>query len=228
MRAHAPGTPVIVAPNAVDLDYFRPAPGDGEPDTVVFNGTLAYRPNAEAVQHLVDEIWPRVRARRPTARLMIVGDVGPADRRRLRAPGVALTGEVPDVRPYLRSAAVAAVPVRIGGGTRLKVIEALAMGKATVSTTLGCEGLTVRGGEHLMIADDAASFADRVLELLDDRDRRAAIGRAARALVERDYSWELVGQRLEALYARLAAVGGRAVESAAPARPAPAAAAGDG
>lgn len=207
VRAHAPMTPVAVVPNGVDLAYFRPEPGEVEPRTMVFNGILTYRPNLDAAQHLVHEIWPLVRRQCPDARLTIVGRTTGVDLRRMQRPGVEFVGEIPDIRPSLHQAAVVAVPVRIGGGTRLKVVESLAMGKATVCTSLGCEGLAVRDGEHSLIADDAQTFAARVLELFDDPERRAALGEAGRRLVEREYSWVLGAERLEALYKRIAATG---------------------
>ena len=203
IRAHAPDTPTAVVPNAVDLDAFAPSAASVEPATVVFNGTLEYRPNVDAAQHLVEEIWPLVLNSYPEARLTVVGRGQEADLRRLRRPGVTVTGEVPDVRPYLRRAAVVAVPVRIGGGTRLKVVEGLACGKAIVSTSLGCEGIAVRDGEHLLIADDAQAFAARLLELFNDPVLGEALGATGRGLVERRYSWELAGDRLEELYARV-------------------------
>jgi polysaccharide biosynthesis protein PslH len=207
VRAHAPMTPVAVVPNGVDLAYFRPQPGEVEPRTMVFNGILTYRPNLDAAQHLIHEIWPLVRRQCPDARLTIVGRTTGVDLRRMQRPGVEFVGEIPDIRPSLHKAAVVAVPVRIGGGTRLKVVESLAMGKATVCTSLGCEGLAVRDGEHALIADDAQTFAARVLELFDDPERRAALGEAGRRLVEREYSWVLGAERLEALYKRIAATG---------------------
>jgi polysaccharide biosynthesis protein PslH len=207
VRAHAPMTPVAVVPNGVDLAYFRPDPGEVEPRTVVFNGILTYRPNLDAAQHLVREIWPLVRRQCPDARLTIVGQTTGVDLRRMQRPGVEFVGEIPDIRPSLHRAAVVVVPVRTGGGTRLKVVESLAMGKATVCTSLGCEGLAVRDGEHLLIVDDAQFFAARVLELFDDPERRAALGEAGRRLVEREYSWVLGAERLEALYDRIVATG---------------------
>jgi glycosyltransferase involved in cell wall biosynthesis len=203
VRREAPMTLTAVVPNGVDTERFRPEPGAVRPRTLVFNGLLQYRPNLDAALWLVDEIWPRVVARCPDARLAIVGRGEPADLARLERPGVEVTGEVPDVRPYLHAAAVVAVPIRMGGGTRLKVVEGLAMGKAMVSTALGCEGIAVRGGEHLLIADAADAFAAQVVELFEDPARAAALGRAGRSLMEDEYSWEIAGTRLRALYDRL-------------------------
>jgi len=203
VRRHAGEIPVGVVPNGVDVEHFRPGTGDIAARTVVFNGILTYRPNVDAAEHLVDEIWPLILRRHPDARLTLVGRASEQDRRRLTRPGVDVTGEVPDIRPYLRRAAVVAVPVRIGGGTRLKVLEGLALGKAMVSTSLGCEGIDVRDGEHLLIGDGAESFASRVTELFDDPARGEELGRAGRRLIERTYSWDLVGRRMETVYAKM-------------------------
>lgn len=216
VRAHAPETPVEVVPNGVDLDYFHPTRDEVQRDTVVFNGVLNYRPNLDAAFHLVEEIWPLVLKRRPSARLTIVGRAYASDVRRLSRPGVVLTGDVPDIRPYLGRAAVVVVPVRIGGGTRLKVLEALAMAKPVVSTSLGCEGVGVRDGEHLLVADGADAFAASILELFDGPPLGAALGSAGRGLVASRYAWSLVGERLENLYAR-AAEGPAATKAALPA-----------
>lgn len=205
VQACAPRTLVAVVPNGVDVDYFRPLPNDVEPRTLVFNGFLTYRPNLDAAQYLLDEIWPLVLRRCPDARLTIVGGGPDQDLRRLRRPSVEVTGHVPDIRPYLGRAAVVGVPVRIGGGTRLKVVEGLALGKAMVSTSLGCEGLAVRDGQHLLLGDDAGSFAARVLELFANPAQGARLGTAGRRMVEEHYSWQTAGDRLEAAYERLAA-----------------------
>lgn len=205
VRAHAPETPTAVVPNGVDLAYFEATSEPFESRTLVFNGILTYRPNLDAAYHLVEDIWPRVVHRCPDAQLTIVGRAESVDRRRLSRPGVVLTGEVPDIRPYLRRSAVVAVPIRIGGGTRLKVVEGLAMGKAMVSTSLGSEGVAVRDGEHLLIADDPESFARRVLELFESPGLGETLGRSGRALVENEYSWDLAGTRLEALHHRVVA-----------------------
>ena len=208
VRAEAPETPLAVVPNAVDLEYFRPGPAEVEPFTVVFNGILTYRPNVDAAAYLVQEVWPRVLRHCPQARLVLVGRNEGVDLRPLRQAGVVVVGEVPDIRDYLRTACAVAVPVRMGGGTRLKVVEAFAMGKAMVSTSLGCEGLEAVDGEHLLIADDADGFAARLLDLFGDPALRARLGRAGRSLVEREYSWDLAGERLDALYRRVVAPDG--------------------
>lgn len=203
VRACTPNTPVATVPNSVDLSYFAPSDVAPEPHTVVFNGILTYRPNVDAVRYLIDDIWPLVRARHPDARLTLIGRCEGVDTREMMAPGVQLLGEVPDIRPYVQRATVVAVPVRIGGGTRLKVVEGLAMGKPIVSTTLGCEGLAVRDNEHLLIADDPAAFAARIFEVFENPEWSAQLGCAGRRLVENRYSWDLAGERLESLYRQL-------------------------
>lgn len=202
VRACVPDTPVAAVPNSVDLDFFAPSGAPEEPRTVIFNGILTYRPNVDAAHHLIHDVWPLVRERYPDARLTLVGRSQGVDTRSLMRPGVELVGEVPDIRPYIHRAAVVAVPIRIGGGTRLKVVEGLAMGKAVVSTTVGCEGLAVRDREHLLIADDAAAFASRIVEVFENPRRSDELGHAGRRLVEARYSWDLAGERLESLYRR--------------------------
>lgn len=203
VRACAPSTPTAVVVNGVDLEYFAPWTGDVEPHTVVFNATLDYRPNLDAVTHLVEDVWPLVLAACPSARLSVVGKAPERDAQRIRRPTVEVVGRVPDVRPHLGRAQVVAVPVRMGGGTRLKVVEALSMAKPMVSTSPGCEGLAVTDRRHLLIADDAPAFAERILELFADPALGRALGAAGRALAESNYSWRLAGDRLESLYRRI-------------------------
>jgi polysaccharide biosynthesis protein PslH len=201
LQSMAPATPTAVVPNAVDLDYFRPSSATPQPGSVLFVGLLTYRPNLEAVRFLVSEIMPKVWHMRPDARLTVVGHGWASDLEQLRGPRVVMKGWVPDVRPYLEEAAVVVTPVRIGSGTRFKVLEALAMGKAVVSTSVGCEGLNLRHGEHLLVADEPGAFASHVLAVLNDPSAAIALGEPARAVVSAEYSWDQAGVRLEDLYA---------------------------
>jgi polysaccharide biosynthesis protein PslH len=200
---HAPRLSVAVVPNGVDLQYFAPDGSDVDSQTVVFNGVLNYRPNLDAALHLVNDIWPLVLSQCPDAKLAIVGRAGGVDVSSLRGPGVEVTGEVPDVRTYLRKAAVVAVPIRMGGGTRLKVVEALALGKPIVSTTLGAEGIAVKDRETVLFADDSETFAARIAEVFRDRELALTLGRAGRRLAEDEYSWSRAGDCLAELYTRL-------------------------
>lgn len=223
LREHAPGTPTAVIPNGVDTDYFAPSEVSPDPDSIVFTGRIGYRPNADAVVYFVREILPHILRARPRATVTVVGGQVPSEVARLAGPNVVVTGAVPDVRPYVARAGVCVVPLRVGSGTRLKVLEGLAMGKAMVSTSLGCEGIPVRGGEHLLIGDEPETFARQVVRALDDQDLARALGRSGRALVETTFAWEIVGQQLADFYAELlpargpapvaAAVGASAVAS---------------
>jgi sugar transferase (PEP-CTERM/EpsH1 system associated) len=199
VHAAAPGVPTEVVPNGVDLDYFAPSTEPVEPHTVVFNGTLNYRPNLDGATYLVQEIWPLVVAVCPQARLSIVGNA-PPEVMAMAGPGIEVTGRVPDIRPYLHQAAVVVAPLRIGAGTRLKIVEGMALGKAMVSTSIGCEGIDVHDEQQLLIADDAQTFADQIVRLFNDAELRASLGRAARLRAEEAYSWDRVGERLESLY----------------------------
>ena len=203
VRATAPETPTAVVPNGVDVDYFKPSPREREPGSIVFNGVLDYRPNLDAALFLVDEVLPLVREKHPNARVTIVGRSDPTELKQVQRPNVEATGEVPDVRPYLERAAVVAVPIRAGSGTRFKVVEGLAVGAPMVSTMVGCEGIGVENGEHLLVADTAEDFADAIVRLFDDTDLGRTLGDAGRQFVVDEYSWERAGARLGSLYERI-------------------------
>jgi len=176
-----------IVPNAVDTDRYVPG-GREERDCLVFTGVFSHLPNADAARWMVREILPVVRARRPGAHLYLVGKT-PQPIAHLTGPAVTVTGFVPDATHYLARASIVVVPVRYGSGTRLKILEALAMGKSVVSTTKGAEGLDLSHGREILIADDTPAFADAVITLLRDASLRARLGAAGRALVERRYSW---------------------------------------
>ena len=166
---------------------------------LVFTGSLDWYPNEDAVLHFVDAILPRIRREVPEASLTVAGrNPTPRLRARAAAAGVRVTGTVDDVRPFVHEAAVFVVPLRIGGGTRLKIFEALAMRKAVVSTTVGAEGLPLTPGEHFLQADDPGDFANHVIELLRAPERRRALGATGRRLVEERYSWAQVAREFEA------------------------------
>lgn len=188
---------VSVVPNGVDLDYFRPLPDPLKP-TVAFICSLDYRPNKDAVRWFVESIWPRIRAEMPETRMLLVGR-RPARWvvHSCRHAGISLYADVPDTRPYLADASVIVSPIRIGGGTRLKILEAMAAARCVVSTTVGAEGLDVRDGEHLAITDDPADFAWKVVLLLRNPVRRQGLACKGRALVEGKYGWDRIAVRLE-------------------------------
>jgi sugar transferase (PEP-CTERM/EpsH1 system associated) len=191
--------PVHVIPTGVDTGYFAPRTTPVRPRHLVFTGSMDWLPNEDGVQYFVRDVLPLVRRLDPGATFSIVGRAPtPAVQRLASDQGVQVTGRVDDVRPYVAEAAVYVVPLRIGGGTRLKIFEAMAMGKAIVSTTIGAEGLPVADGLHLSIADDAPGFARAVVHLLQNQTERARLGDAARHLVMERYDWAAVGGHLEA------------------------------
>jgi glycosyltransferase involved in cell wall biosynthesis len=158
-------------------------------------------PNRDAVEYFLAEIWPRVRQAVPNASLELVGKTPDALKPSFLAhPRVTCQGYVPDVRPHLAAAACSVVPIRIGGGTRLKILDSWAMGKAVVSTSVGCEGLRAVDGENIMIRDDAGGFADAVVRVLEDAALRDRLGAAGRRTAEKWYSWGTIGDQLIAAY----------------------------
>jgi glycosyltransferase involved in cell wall biosynthesis len=197
------GTPVAVVPNAVDVSYFEPSSEPINPDAIVITGLMKYRPNVDAVLYFVQEIFPHILASRPRMVFYIVGASPAEEVRRLASPNVVVTDTVADVRPYAHQAAVFVVPLRMGGGTRLKVLEALSMKKAVVSTSLGCEGIDAKHGQHLLIADEPRAFANSVLELLANRVLANKLAAQGRELVEHRYRWETVVEGLESFYVEL-------------------------
>lgn len=191
---------VSVVPNGVDLDFYSVLPDRPAP-TLAFIGSLDWRPNQDSVRWLLESIWPLIRAQMPDVSLSIVGRRPPRWIANLcRRANASLFADVPDVRPRLADASVIVVPLRIGGGSRLKILEAMAAGRCVVSTSIGAEGLEVRGGEHLIIADEPAAFAREAVSLLHDPIRRQALTRASRALVESEYDWERISLDLEAAW----------------------------
>src|SRR5213078_78928 len=150
------------------VDFYKPRPTDPQPDgrTVVFFGLMSYMPNIDGATHFIQEIWPRIAEANPQARCRIIGGSPPSSLLALAGPRVEFTGFVPDLRPHLAEAAAVVVPLRIGGGTRLKIVEAMAMSKAIVSTTLGAEGIEAVPGRDLFIENEPAAFADAVNRLL--------------------------------------------------------------
>jgi glycosyltransferase involved in cell wall biosynthesis len=192
-------TRVEAIPSGVDTRALRPGPvPPGAPPALIFTGTMSWPPNAEGLRWLLREVWPRVRDAVPDARLLAVGGGPPEDVKRLAAADdrVELPGRVPELEPWFERASVVVIPILSGAGIRLKVLDALASGRAIVSTTMGAEGAVVEDGVHLVLADDAASFADAVVAKLRDP---GDMGARARRLAEERYDWRVLGDRLEAL-----------------------------
>ena len=207
MLDEVPEARTVVIPNAADVDYYKPRADDPRPDgrTVVFFGLLSYLPNVDGVHHFIEKMWPRIREANPDARCKIIGGSPPQSLQALAGPGVELTGFVPDLRPHLAESAVVVVPLRLGGGTRLKIVEAMAMGKAIVSSSLGAEGIEAVPGRDLLIEDDASTFADAVNLLLSDPEQAASIGQAARKLAVDRYAWRAAAGSLVEFYRQILA-----------------------
>jgi glycosyltransferase involved in cell wall biosynthesis len=200
-------TRVEVIPTGVDTREIVPAPEQEGPPRLVFTGTLGYAPNHEGIRWFCERAWPEVRRRVPEARLDIVGkDPPPAVRALERLDGVTVVGPVPLMAPYFARAHVVVVPILTGAGIRVKIVEAMASGRAVVSTSLGWEGLPdVEPGRHLLAADDPADFAAAAARLLQDGALRQTLAAEARALAEREYDWRGLGDRQEAVIRAVAA-----------------------
>jgi polysaccharide biosynthesis protein PslH len=198
LEALAPSGRCVAIPTGVDIAYFKPCGRPEVPNRLVFTGSMDWHPNEDAILHFSEAILPRIRAQIPDVTVTVVGR-SPSARLRAIAErvGIVVTGTVDDVRPYIDEAAVYIVPLRAGGGTRLKIFEALAMGKAVVSTTVGAEGLAVTPDGDISIADEPAEFARAVIALLHEPARRHALGQAGRLLVSTRYCWEQVASHFD-------------------------------
>jgi glycosyltransferase involved in cell wall biosynthesis len=185
---------ISVIPTGVDTEYFQPAAGTGQNDGLVFTGAMDWMPNEDAILYFAREILPLIRKEIPQVTLTVAGRL---PSRRLLALAIAdnrirVTGRVDDIRLYMREGSVFVVPIRVGSGTRLKIFEAMAMGKAVVSTSIGAEGLPVTDGENIVIADTPECFACSVVSLLRQPEQRRSLGLSARSYVEQKHSWKAV------------------------------------
>ena len=197
LKQLAPNTLIKVVPNGVDMAMFGTGDMVEAPERIIFTGSMDYYPNIQAVLFFAQSCWPFVRTQFPGATWQIVGKNPPREVLKLaQLPGVAVTGTVPDICSYLAEAAVAIAPLFIGSGTRLKILDAFAARKAVVSTSIGCEGLLVVHGKHLLVADQPETFAHAICALLRDPQQRARLGSAGRDLVETEYSWGRSSEQL--------------------------------
>jgi len=195
---------IAVLPNGVDLEYFAFTNGDRTPETLVFSGKMSYHANVAAASHLVQEVMPLIWARRPGVKLEIVGNNPPQAICALgRDDRVHVTGFVPDLRPYLARATVSVSPMQYSVGIQNKVLEAMATGTPVVASSQACSALTVRDGTHLLVADDPATFTERVLRLLDDVAFRREIAINGRNYVEERHDWRTIAHNLEDIYAEV-------------------------
>jgi sugar transferase (PEP-CTERM/EpsH1 system associated) len=185
-----------VIPTGVDVDYFQPQSVGEAPNLLVFTGSMDWLPNEDAVVYFVDAIFPLIKQQCPEVSLDVVGRNPSRKLQALseREKSVRLTGWVDDIRPFVARAAICIVPLRIGGGTRLKIFEAMAMGKAVISTAVGAEGLPVQSGKDILLADRPNDFAQSVIGLLRDSHLRRRLGTGARSLVQENYTWGRVAE----------------------------------
>ena len=208
LRRLAPTARIALVPNGVDTNHYAPNATIAQDlldlplgDYVVFTGKMDFRPNVDAILWFTEAVWPLLRIAFPRLHLLIVGQSPHHRLSHLRQePGIVMTGQVEDVRPYIAGATVVIVPLRVGGGTRLKVLEAMAMGKAIVSTSLGCEGYPLQDGVHLRIADSPAAFCGAVASILRQPEARQRLGQTAREFAVNHFDWSAIVPRLEAAY----------------------------
>ena len=205
----APGAAICSIPTGVDTALFVPNGSRSGSASLVFVGSMDWYPNEDGILHFIEATLPGIRRRVPAASLTVVGrDPSPRLRSAAADAGVRVTGTVEDVRPYLSEADVVVVPLRVGGGTRLKIFEALAMGKPVVATGVGAEGLPLVSGTHYLRRDEPDEFASAVASLLEDPDRRRALGGAGRRLVEEKFAWPQVAREFAARLEAAVAAGG--------------------
>jgi sugar transferase (PEP-CTERM/EpsH1 system associated) len=205
MKSEYGAESVFDVPTGVDVEFFRPS-GDVKPapHSLVFTGSMDWLPNTDAIRYFMREIMPLIKSKVPDVKLTVVGrnpapalvDLSKED------PSLIITGRVDDVRPYMDNAAAYIVPLRIGGGTRLKIYEAMAMEKAVVSTTVGAEGLPLTSGVELLLADEPLTFADAVVRVLMDQDYAAELGQRAATVVRENFGWRQVTDRFISLCAK--------------------------
>lgn len=202
LLAANPRLKIEVVQNGVDTQTLQPLADTADP-AILFVGSMGYLPNTDGVLWFHEAIWPLIRRDAPAAHLWVVGSGPPPAVEALANEYVTVTGRVPDVAPYYQQAAVTVVPLRTGGGTRLKILESMALGRAVVSTTVGAEGLGAIDGEHLYIADTPAAFAARTVDLLHDPAARQRMAAAARQFVAANYDWDPIAGKLLAIYDEL-------------------------
>jgi glycosyltransferase involved in cell wall biosynthesis len=205
LMSQIPDERISVVPTGVDLKTFAGrTSAAGDDPVVVFTGAMDWEANVDGIEYFCREIWPKIRHEIPRAKLQIVGREPGTRIKNLQSPSVEVTGTVPSILPYLEQAATIIVPLRIGGGTRLKIYESMAMGKAVVSTSIGAEGLDIHPGRDIAIADDPSEFARRVILFLQDKSLRRQYGADA-AKTASQYDWSVIAGRFERVLIETAA-----------------------
>ncbi len=190
--------------NGADIEYFVPMRNPDPDPTLLLIGTMHYYPNIDAVLHFFQSMYPALSKAVPNLKVLIVGHLPPPEIQALALlPGVTVTGSVPDVRPYIGRSWVLAVPLRLGGGTRLKIVEAMASGLPVVSTTVGAQGIHATDGDQLLLADAPEHFVQQTIRLLNDASLRDRLAEQGRALVHAQYSWQAQGRRFAEFFHKL-------------------------
>lgn len=204
----APAAKTAIIPNGVDTTYFTPR-SDPQMNAVIYTGGMNMFANKDAVMHFIKDVWPIVRAKTPDAIFYVVGQDPPPELLEIgqRDSSIRVLGFVDDIRPYVAKSAVYVVPLRVGGGTRMKVLDSLAQGKAIVSTSVGCEGIEVTNELNIYIEDQNERFANRIIELFQNPTRRSELGIEARKLAVDKYGWESIGKTLQKTYEQVARKG---------------------
>jgi sugar transferase (PEP-CTERM/EpsH1 system associated) len=201
---HSPKAEVEVIPNGVDTGYFTVSNARVRKNNLVFAGGMNWFPNRDAVLYFSERIWPLVKKEIPEVSFTLIGSAPPKKVADMgKKEKIEVLGFVDDVRPYLARAAAYVVPLRAGGGTRLKILDAFACGKAVVSTSIGCEGLDVTPGRNILIGDSPGEFAEQVIRVCTEGDLMISLGREGRKLVEERYSWKTIGDHLNRTYENL-------------------------
>lgn len=196
-----------VIANGVDTDYFRISRNPEEPPLLLFAGRLDQYANRDGIEWFCEHIWPQLKAIRSDIRLAVVGNNPPARLKTMaeRDPSISVTGFVADVRPYFERAAAVVAPLRDGGGTRIKILDAWSMGMPIVATTIATEGLSAQPDDNLLIADNERDFVRQIMRILNDRQLAQRLGARGRETVSTQYAWPIVGKRLRDVYASLLA-----------------------
>ena len=196
-----PNKKVTVIPNSVDVNYFGARQGAHDSKSIIFTGTMWYEPNVDAVKYFAREIFPLLREDLPDIEFVIVGDKPTEDVIVLsKEKGISVTGYTDDIRPYLSTASIFVAPIRMGSGTRLKILSAMCAGLPVVSTSVGCEGLDVVDDENICIAESPQQFRDKIIRLLEEKDYRERIATGGKRLVEKKYSREVIEEKLIRLW----------------------------
>jgi sugar transferase (PEP-CTERM/EpsH1 system associated) len=206
LRTLNPDARVLVIENGVDTAYYEETAASGslaanKPKRIVFVGSMDYHANIDGAVSFARDVWPGLRNRHPEVIFTIVGrDPAPEVRELRSTPGIKVTGTVDDVRPFYREALAAVVPLKVGGGSRLKILEAMAAGVPVVSTTLGAEGLDVHDGEDILIADTDEQLSEKIISVIESKELRQRISTAGRALISERYDWSRLGANLFETY----------------------------